>query len=156
MLQEALLVAADAALDRGEVAAANAIMDAAERSIGTGRLDGALGQEYRAIQATLDRSARAVRLGDRAMFRAATVKYGLAWPAARFTDYRWTISAIAVSGADAEVTATRRSADAAGITASAVFQLRLRRVGGAWRIVEQRSAPPLLRLPPRLDDLVAE
>lgn len=155
-LAESLFVAADRALDAGRAQQARGLMDEVQIATATGVFTGTTGRAYTTIAASLDRYARAVRLGNPVAAAAATAPGGPAFEGRLWADFRWEIDGIDVAGDRATVRVDQRAQPVDGAAARTALVITLIRRPVGWRI--ERIAPdpdrqpaPVPKAVPRLD-----
>ncbi|GAC1560836.1 MAG: hypothetical protein NVS2B7_35190 [Herpetosiphon sp.] len=150
IVDEILLDGAGTALRSSNVVSATLLLESAARMIEQGQAVGEVGQTTRDIVATLDGSARAVRLGDREEYARLVAPHGPAWETEPWQDYRWSVNGVALGGTRAQVQATLLAARA-GRSDLIPYTVWLEQRDGRWQVVRQEKGKPPLRLPPRPD-----
>jgi hypothetical protein len=132
---ESLLIAADHALDVGDVVTANTLMDELDVALETGIFSGTLSREHAAINSVLQRFARAQRLGQTTTHNITSVPQAIALSDTLWSDYRLAINSIKVDDTRAVARVERTSRLLGADVRKEGLMIVLERRPLSWRIV---------------------
>jgi hypothetical protein len=152
---ETMLGTIEPALRRGDLAHADALLDAVDASLSaSGVLSSSLARDYDSIAGLVEAQARALRRGDEAALARTLAAPSLATTLPFTTgellrDLRYTLVQLDVRGDSADGVVQVDGASLAGRQIErALYRARFARAGSGWSLADWAPQPPEIDLPP--------